>query len=400
PPADAQLSTGDQKYAAIEQWFAEYRATEYSDALKRNNIRQEMLRAGADMAAAYAAAVTASSDPALTLSIRRSIVRALDAAISRRLCYLYDQRGCGRFAVNEDHGNDKAEQVETRVVRPLLAAQSAAVAKLGGPAAVGMSGGTDVFVGALLRVASVANEYTDQKFAEYKTVSYSDAVRRNNLRQDVLRGGRALVAGAQKAAEAAQSFGDVTGMRAVGALILAALGTATTRWLCYLLDQPGCGRFGVNEDHGNDKAAQEMSATITPLSTLYMSVGTSLVQNGDVTAFEPFINAKLRACTVLNDFVNAKFAEYKRVSYSDAARRNNLRQVVLAFGRVLAERLGDAERAAITGAQVRPVRVVRRVATPTIALTPAQRAAALTRRTSTSTPGGFDPGELLRRLGR
>ena len=97
PPADVQLSAGDTKYARIELWFTEYRATDYSDALKRNNIRQEMLRAGAEMAAAYGAAVAASPDDAMTLSIRLSTIRALDAALKRRVCYLYDQRGCGRL---------------------------------------------------------------------------------------------------------------------------------------------------------------------------------------------------------------------------------------------------------------------------------------------------------------
>jgi len=342
PPADVQLSAGDTKYARIELWFTEYRATDYSDALKRNNIRQEMLRAGAEMAAAYAGAVVASPDDAMTVSIRLSIIRALDAALKRRVCYLYDQRGCGRFGVNEDHGNDKAAQVQTRVVDPLLAAQTAAAAKLGGPGRMRNNTGNRSLIAALLAPLAAAKAYTDAKFAEYKRVDYSDALRRNNLRQEVLRSGRETVTTARRALTAVRAFRNSSGLLAP--LVLSALDAAETRWLCYLLGQPGCGRFALNEDPGNTKADQEHSAVIAPLNDIcFQSAAALIYDRVSFTPFEPLIAIKLRVATVLNDFVNTKFAEYKRVDYTDAIRRNNLRQVVLLFGRHLAARLATAE---------------------------------------------------------
>jgi pimeloyl-ACP methyl ester carboxylesterase len=62
----------------------------------------------------------------------------------------------------------------------------------------------------------------------------------------------------------------VAALRAAAPLIISGLGSASQRWLCYILDQPGCGRSGVSEDHGNDKAGQEYAAAIQPLSDIYM----------------------------------------------------------------------------------------------------------------------------------
>lgn len=358
PPADAaQLSVGDENYARIEAWFAEYRATDYGDLLKRNNIRQEMLRAGEAMATAYAEAVTQSTDAVTTAAVWASIVRALDSAMKRRICYLYDERGCGRFGTNEDHGNDKAAQLQSRVIRPLLEANTAAIEKLGGlRSAAGASPAmAEKLVEAYVQVAVASKARADAKFAEYKSVDYSDVLRRNNLRQEVLTAGREATAALRGGGTAASAMQMRALLQLVAPVVVETLDAAIGRWVCYLTDQAGCGRFGTNEDHGNDKAAQVRDAVITPLSDLYMTVGTAMVRGGDVTAFEPFIEAKLRACTALKGFVDSKFDEYKSVEYLDAVRRNNLRQVVLTFGAHLASCLADAQSRAQAAAAARPV---------------------------------------------
>lgn len=354
-PAIAQASTGDQLYARINQWFDEYRNTDYADLLKRNNIRQEMLRAGQQMAEAYAQAVTQSASDDTTSAARVAIARALESAIQRRLCYLYDQRGCGRLGVNEDHGNDKAAQEQARTIDPLMAAHTAAVAKLGGPGRMRRGAGTDVYLNALLLVATAAKDYADAKFNEYKSVDYADVVRRNNLRQEVLTAARSNVAALREAFAAAQAYRSGPAMKAAAVATVAALESSSLRWFCYLSDQPGCGRLGLNEDHGNDKAAQERTAAMLPLSELFPQIGQHLVVSYyDYAAFDPFVALKIRIAGLLNDFAASKFNEYKSVDYSDAVRRNNLRQVVLAAGRDLVALLDQAFVATMVGATARP----------------------------------------------
>jgi hypothetical protein len=350
--AMSNLSDGDTKYQQIQNWYAEYKGTEYSDALKRNNIRREMLTAGEAMANSYAAAVPQAADAATSRAVRLSILRALDAAFVRQLCYLYDQPGCGRFGLNEDHGADKAAQELSRVIQPLLNAQSASVQKVGYLVAA-----TDnaLLFSALLMPATAANTFANAKFSEYCTVDYADVVRRNNLRQEVLAAGRSTVAALRYAIETAIAYGDLPGLRSATNLLGSALSSAIGRWLCYLLDQQGCGRFGLNEDDSLTKAAQEHAATVGPMTDLYMTAAARLVRFGDVTAYEPLVALKVSRCTALNAFVNTKFNEYKTVSWSDAVRRNNLRvNEVLGKGRMLAACLQDAMATALTGAAARP----------------------------------------------
>lgn len=352
----SNLSTGDSAFQRIEAWFDEYKRTDYGDLLKRNNIRKEMLDTGESMARTYADAVTAATDATSARVARQSILRALDTAVSRRLCYLYDQPGCGRLGVNEDHGNDKARQEQQRIIAPLMTAQQAAFTKLRNLR--GAWGADDAgYFATLLRPASVANDYIAAKFAEYKSVDYSDALRRNNLRQEILAAGREMTGALKFAGAEAIAHNDMAALRSVASLLSTAVGASVTRWLCFILDQPGCGRFGVNEDHGNDKAQQEWTATIGPLFDLWAQVARALVAGGDVTAFEPLVLTKLARCAAIGSFVDAKFGEYKSVDYADAIRRNNLRQVVLQFGGILASCLQDAMSTAVTGAAARPASV-------------------------------------------
>lgn len=101
--------------------FAHYRSTDYSDAVKRNNTRGTILRVGENFVTCVREAGNATetlpgAEEALALA-----KEAFAEFEAQRLCYLYDQAGCGRFAVNEPHGNDKAGDVQARILTPLLA---------------------------------------------------------------------------------------------------------------------------------------------------------------------------------------------------------------------------------------------------------------------------------------
>jgi hypothetical protein len=143
--------------------------------------------------------------------------------------------------------------------------------------------------------------------------------------------------GADKGAspvEAAHQAGIRT-VRAVNDVAQSALADAVTRELCYLHDQEGCGRFGVNEDHGNDKAAQERTATVAPLTAVTERTSRWLVDEGDKVAEVPLVEAKLASCSVLKAQIDAKFTEFKGVPYHDPVRRNNIRGEMMTKGRAM-----------------------------------------------------------------
>ena len=351
-PALAKHSDGDALKTRIDAWFDELKATDYIDVLKRGNIRGEMMRAGAAMAAAYTEAANSATSPATTRSIRQSIIRALDAAENRRLCYYYAQPRCDRYeGSTETHHKDKAAQEWSSTVLPLLDAHAAATRRF-----VPQAEDNVAFFEILTRGCALEKDFVDAKFAEYRTVTWDDAVRRNNLRVSEVRDrARGLVECLRRAADLAISYRDASAMRRVAAIVLAAFESSTTRWLCFALNQHGCGTFGVNEDQPDVKAAQERDMVLKPLSDLYVRLATTIVTQGvDVAAFEPFVAIKVRACAVIKDYVDVKFAEYKTVDYADAIRRNNLRQVVLGFGRLLAERLGDVTEVTRAASKLNP----------------------------------------------
>ncbi|HEY5656648.1 MAG TPA: hypothetical protein VIY27_02555 [Myxococcota bacterium] len=149
-------------------------------------------------------------------------------------------------------------------------------------------------------------------------------------------------------AEAARQAG-LRSVRAVLGVAQSALDAAVVRELCYLHDQPGCGRFGVNEDHGNDKAAQERRATVTPLTAVSERAARFLVDDGDASADVPLVRTKLKACDVLHAQVEAKFREFKGVPYHDPVRRNNIRGVIISTGRRLVTCLGALRARSATG---------------------------------------------------
>lgn len=117
------------KAEQIEQEWAHYRSTEYTDAIKRNNTRGTMLRLGEEMARCFEQAVAEAETPESIERIRTALSRAIGKAEDRERCYRNDGSGCGRFGLNEAHGNDKASDEINRVITPLRAAHAAASRK-------------------------------------------------------------------------------------------------------------------------------------------------------------------------------------------------------------------------------------------------------------------------------
>lgn len=118
------------KSAKIQAEWTHYRSTDYSDSWKRNNTRGTMLRLGEDMARCFMTAIDDAESAASLEKIKNAIAREIARAEDRERCYLNDVSGCGRFALSEPHGNDKAADERSRVIEPLRAAYDAAVEKL------------------------------------------------------------------------------------------------------------------------------------------------------------------------------------------------------------------------------------------------------------------------------
>jgi hypothetical protein len=340
--ATTQQAAADAVYAQMEGWFNEYKATSDHDPLKRNNTRQSILNAGAGLATTYTNAITQSTNPQMTKLIAQSVLRALNAAISRQLCFLGNERGCGTFGSNEDQPDAKAAQEQSRVITPLIAAYMQAVTKLGGPSQALLNADGQRFLDIILRPCTFQKTFIDGQFAHYRATEWSDALKRNNTRRDILAAGRDLTNSLQVVLTAATSFGSPVSLRAVGTLTIAAINSSIDRWLCFFTNGSGCGTFAVNEDQPDVKAAQELDLVTSPLMRLYASVARALVASGDMRAYEPLITAKLRICSTLKSFIDGQFAHYRATEWSDALRRNNTRMSMLATGASLATCLRDA----------------------------------------------------------
>lgn len=185
---------------------------------------------------------------------------ALESAVTRRLCYLYDQSGCGRFGMNEAHGNDKAADEERRVIRPLTSTAEKVASFL---VARGEATAEVPVVRAQLRPCEALSRLVDSKFNEFKGVPYHDPLRRNNIRGEVISKGRALVSclGAVRAS-------STEGQARVRAAIEAALVKSRARKTCYLTKASGCDKSGESEPNEREKAAEEQRAITGPLEAL------------------------------------------------------------------------------------------------------------------------------------
>lgn len=125
---------------------------------------------------------------------------------------------------------------------------------LGLPVAPGLATGLDECA---TKARQIAAEWT-----HYRSTSYSDPMKRDNTRGAILRMGDEMVSCFSRSIEAATTFAEIT---AIDDLIRREIAASHGRLQCYLNDQSGCGRFGVSEEHGNDKARHERTRIYDPL---------------------------------------------------------------------------------------------------------------------------------------
>lgn len=145
------MESCDDKATQIDAQWTHYKSTSYSDPMQRDNTRGAMLRLGEEMAACYQAAADRIAAPPPTLgepgpkgarplivnrpalaeinTLLAAVRRAIGSSNARITCYLTDGSGCGRFAVSEEHGNDKARHERERVLLPLRRVEASLVAK-------------------------------------------------------------------------------------------------------------------------------------------------------------------------------------------------------------------------------------------------------------------------------
>lgn len=104
------LSGCEIKRRAAASEFNAYKATATEDAIQRNNKRQNILHLGSELIGCYRDAIAAAETSATIDKIRASLNLAINESNDRSQCYFHDMPGCGRYGLNEDHGNDKAGQ--------------------------------------------------------------------------------------------------------------------------------------------------------------------------------------------------------------------------------------------------------------------------------------------------
>ena len=103
----------------MSQEWAHYKSTTYSDAVKRNNTRNTILRLGEEMARCFSESIDDTTSVKGAESIRSELRKQIAYSVERRTCYVNDMSGCGRFALNEDHGNDKSAAERDRIENKL-----------------------------------------------------------------------------------------------------------------------------------------------------------------------------------------------------------------------------------------------------------------------------------------
>lgn len=118
--------------------------------------------------------------------------------------------------------------------------------------------------------AAVAKAEVDRLFRAYQATSYSDALRRNNLRRELLAAGRRLVALLWIVRPTTEQ--ERLRLRAIAA---SALASSQLRQRCFMSGAAGCGRFGVNEPDGPSKTNDEFLAMTRPLDTFIKTRNTT-----------------------------------------------------------------------------------------------------------------------------
>lgn len=94
----------------------------------------------------------------------------------------------------------------------------------------------------------------ESEWLNYTQTSYADPLKRNNTRTSILAFGQTLARCYEQSISDATDVGTLQNIRLS---LLQSIARSEFRRVCFETDGPGCGRSGVSEDHGFDKAAQE-----------------------------------------------------------------------------------------------------------------------------------------------
>jgi len=252
--------------AEVDRLFREYQSTPYTDAIRRNNLRRQMLAAGGKLMAQLLSVRPTTEQERLRL--RAIAASALASSQLRQRCFMSGAAGCGRFGVNEPDGPSKANDEFMTMTRPLdtfiKTSNTTPVSDVLSPARPVSSASEPI------ARAAVAKAEVDRLFREYQSTPYTDAIRRNNLRRQMLAAGGKLMA--QLLSVRPTTEQERLRLRAIAA---SALASSQLRQRCFMSGAAGCGRFGVNEPDGPSKANDEFMTMTRPLDTFIKTSNTT-----------------------------------------------------------------------------------------------------------------------------
>ncbi len=109
----------------------------------------------------------------------------------------------------------------------------------------------------------------ESEWNNYISTDYSDPLKRNNTRASILAFGATLSRCYEQAIVDAST---PEGLDQISASLLNSIARSEARRVCFEADQAGCGRSGVSEPHGFDKAAHERDQIQAPLRAAYALV--------------------------------------------------------------------------------------------------------------------------------
>lgn len=211
--------------------------------------------------------------------------------------------------------------------------------------------------------ADTAYSQIEAEWAHYRSTDYSDSIKRNNTRGTMLRLGEGMAAAYRAAADAAVTPSQLAVVRAS---LLRSIDASERRRNCYLSNEAGCGRLGVSEPHGDDKAGDEWSRVLDPMIQVYRSIESRLVDAGaeSLTDGQSTYGARTIAdveildCDRVRAWLNAKLGELLGVEYTDSLRRKNIRAEILSGGAALVRCFRTAADDAIATGNVATMRAL------------------------------------------
>lgn len=103
----------------IERVMTDYKGTNYADPVARDGKRGAMYSAGEEMVRCLASQVEAATSAADLRAVMSEIRIASDQSRARAVCFFEGGAGCGRFAENEQHGNERGMKEIESIAAPL-----------------------------------------------------------------------------------------------------------------------------------------------------------------------------------------------------------------------------------------------------------------------------------------